>query len=332
MPQQEAIREYIQRLLDTYRPGLEDILAFYDQRIGVLAPDPRLMLIPLDDHLVHRGDGVFETLKFEQSRLYQLDAHIRRMQSSAQAIFVQPPCSWKRVRELTMEVAAAAEAESGLISLFIGRGPGGLGIDFRECLEPSLYIVVRRLHPRPAEVWEQGVTAVKVSTPAKQGYLSQIKSVDYLPNVLMKREAVLQGADFPMCFDEHGYLAEGATENVCLVSRAGEIMVPEFRQALRGTTLMRALELVEGEIPVIFRPVHEHDILEAREVIVLGTSFEAISVVRYNQKPIHDVRPGPVAKRLRESLRQDLIQNGIPLGPERVRSSWSGHCGADTFR
>ena len=313
MPEQVTIQEYIERLLETFRPGLDDILAFYDHRIGAMAPDPRLLLIPLDDHLVHRGDGVFETLKFEHRRLYQVDAHMRRMQSSSQAIYVQPPCSWKRVKELTLQVAAAAESDSGLVSLFIGRGPGGLGIDFRECLEPSLYIVVRRLHPRPAEAWEQGVTAVRVETPAKQGYLSQIKSVDYLPNVLMKREAVLKGADFPLCFDEHGYLAEGATENVCLVSRSGEIVVPEFRQALRGTTLMRALELVEDQMPVVFRPVHEEDILEAREVIVLGTSFDALSVVRYNGRPIHDVRPGPVAGRLRAALQQDLLGNGCPL-------------------
>ncbi|MDZ7760413.1 MAG: aminotransferase class IV [Desulfovermiculus sp.] len=316
MPEQVNTQEYIQRLLDTFRPGLDDILAFYDHRIGVLAPDPRLMLIPLDDHLVHRGDGVFETLKFEHKRLYQLDAHLRRMQSSCQAIYVHPPCSWKRVRELTLEVAAAAGTDSGLISLFIGRGPGGLGIDFRECLEPSLYIVVRKLHSKPAEVWEHGVTAVRVKTPAKQGYLSQIKSVDYLPNVLMKREAVLKGADYPLCFDENGYLAEGATENVCLVTRSDEIVVPEFRQALRGTTLIRALELVDHDFPVVFRPVHEEDILEAREVIVLGTSFDALSVVRYNGQPIHDVRPGPVAKRLRFDLHQDLRRNGHPL-PER---------------
>jgi branched-chain amino acid aminotransferase len=313
VPEQVSTEEYIQRLLNTQRPGLEDILAFYDHRVGVLAPDPRLMLIPLDDHLVHRGDGVFETLKFEQGRMYQLDAHLQRMQGSSQSIYVQPPCSWKRVRELTMEVAASAATASGLVSLFIGRGPGGLGIDFRECLEPSLYIVVRRLHPKPEQFWEQGATAVRVSTPAKQGYLSQIKSVDYLPNVLMKREAVLKGADFPLCFDQHGYLAEGATENVCLVSRSGDIVVPEFRQALRGTTLMRALELADGTMPVVFRPVHEQDILEAREVIVLGTSFDAASIVRYNGQPIHDVRPGPVAQKMRQSLQKDLLENGCPL-------------------
>ncbi|WP_027370460.1 aminotransferase class IV [Desulfovermiculus halophilus] len=313
MPELVSTEDYIQRLLTTSRPGLEDILAFYDHRVGVLAPDPRLMLIPLDDHLVHRGDGVFETLKFEHGRMYQLDAHLQRMQGSSRSIYVQPPCSWKRVRELTLEVAASAGTASGLVSLFIGRGPGGLGIDFRECLEPSLYIVVRRLNPKPKQFWEQGATAVRVTTPAKQGYLSQIKSVDYLPNVLMKREAVLQGADFPLCFDQHGYLAEGATENVCLVSRSGDIVVPEFRQALRGTTLMRALELTEDTMPVVFRPVHEQDILDAREVIVLGTSFDAASIVRYNGQPIHDVRPGPVAERMRQTLQKDLLENGCPL-------------------
>ena len=305
--------QYIQRLLNVYRPGLHDILAFYDHRIGVLAPDPRFLLIPLDDHLVHRGDGVFETLKFEQGRLYQVDAHMQRMQASCAAIYLQPPCSWKRVREVTLEVCAAAQTEQGLVSLFIGRGPGGLSIDFRECVEQSLYIVVRTLHTPSEDKRQEGVTAVRVQIPAKQGYLSQIKSVDYLPNVLMKREAVLQGADYPLCFDEQGFLAEGATENVCLVTQKGDILVPELKQALRGTTLMRALELVGRDLPVIFRPVHEEDILDAREVIVTGTSFDALGVVRYNGKPIHDVRPGPVAERMHRCLQEDLRQTGQPL-------------------
>jgi branched-chain amino acid aminotransferase len=36
-------------------------------------------------------------------------------------------------------------------------------------------------------------------------------------------------------------------------------------------------------------------------------------VVRFNGKPIHDVKPGPVARRIRELLRQDLVETGIPL-------------------
>ena len=60
----------------------------------------------------------------------------------------------------------------------------------------------------------------------------------------------------------------------------------------------------------VFRPISEEEIYEAREVILLGTTLDAMSIVRYNGKPIHDVRPGPVSKRLRELLVRDLEENG----------------------
>jgi branched-chain amino acid aminotransferase len=313
MPSTATTEEYLQALLHRNRPGLHKVLAFYEHRIGLIGTDPRLMYIPLDDHLVHRGDGVFETLKLTGGGLYQVEPHLERMQRSVGAVWLQPPCSWNRVRELILEVARAANTDEGLLTLFIGRGPGGFDVDMRECPEPSLYIVVRQPAQLPEEFWERGATAGRVTIPAKQSYLSGIKCVDYLPNVLMKREATLKGYDFPLCFDERGFLAEGATENVCLVDAAGELAVPEFRHALQGTTLLRALELIRPEIVVRERPVSEEEILEAREVIMLGTTFDAVGVVRYDGRPIHDVRPGPVARRMRELIREDQQRNGTPV-------------------
>jgi len=305
--------EYMEGLLHVPRPGLENVLAFYDHRLDMICRDPRMMVIPLDDHLVHRGDGVFETLKFEHSRVYQLDAHLQRMKGSCEALYLQPPCSWKRVRELMLDTCAAGGQEQGLVTVLIGRGPGGFSIDFRECPESSLYLVVRRFKGYDPEFWERGATAFRVKVPAKQDYLSKVKSVDYLPNVLMKREAVLKGYDYPLCFDEHGFLAEGATENVCLVTQTGELVVPELRQALEGRSLMRSLELLAGEVQIVIRPVEEWEIMEAREVILLGTSFDAVGVVRYNDSPIHDVRPGPMSRRMRQLLQQDLLDNGTRI-------------------
>lgn len=305
--------EYLNKLLNTNRPGLEDILAFYDHRLGIIGKDPRFMLIPLDDHLVHRGDGVFETLKFADSRVYQLDAHLKRMASSCATIYLSPPCSWDRLQELILEVVGQSGSQEGVISVFVGRGPGGMTVDFRECPESSLYIVLRRLPYKPESFWEKGVTAFKALTPTKQSYLSKIKSVDYLPNVLMKREAILQGYDYPFCFDEQGYLAEGATENVCILNSSGQLVIPESRNALMGTTLIRAITLIQDEVPVTYQAVSEADIYKAREVIVLGTTIDAVGVVRFNGQPVHDVRPGPVAKRIRELLINDRINHGIAV-------------------
>ena len=304
---------YLERLIQAPRPGVGEVMAFYDHRVGVIGTDPRLMLLPLDDHMVHRGDGVFETMKFVEHKLYQLDPHVDRLMFSAKSIFLEPPCPWEDMKTMIVDVARAATADQGMVRILLGRGPGGFGIDPRECPKAGLYIVAYALHPRPESAYEKGVTASRCSMPAKRGLMAKIKSVNYLPNVLMKREAVQSGCDYSLCFDDDGFLAEGAVENVCLVDAQGRLVVPELNNALTGTTLMRALDAVEDEMPVIFRQVTEDDVYLAREVILLGTTIDALSVVRFNKKPIHDVRPGPVSKKMRQFLIQDLRENGIAL-------------------
>lgn len=305
--------EYLQALLDAIRPGTEEVLSFYDHRVGVIGTDPTLMLMPWDDHLVHRGDGVFESLKYEGRKLYQLDAHIRRMKISCQAIHLEPPCDWNELKEAIVEVAAAGNEPDGLVRVLLGRGPGGFGIDPYESPVPSLYLVAYRLHKKPEAAFEKGVTAMRTTVPAKQSWMATVKTTNYLPNVMMKREAVNNRVDFPFCFDERGFLAEGATENVALVEESGRLVIPEFTNALAGTTLMRAVDLVKKDMDIIFKGVTEDEILSAREVMMLGTSFDAIGVVRYNKKPIHDARPGPVTKRIRALLKEDLAKNGLPF-------------------
>lgn len=304
---------YLKLLLQAPRPGSSEVLAFYDHRIGVIGTDPRFLLLPLDDHLVHRGDGVFETMKFVGRKLYQLDAHLERLKFSTQSIHLEPPCSWDEMRSMILDVARAAQADQGMVRVLLGRGPGGFGIDPRECPKASLYIVTYNLHPRPESAYAKGVTAARCSVPSKQGLMAKIKSVDYLPNVLMKYEAVQAGCDFTFSFDDHGFVAEGAVENICLVDAGGRLVVPELNNALTGTTLMRALDAVTGDMSILFRPVKEDELYSCREIILLGTTIDALSVVRYNKKPIHDVRPGPVSKRMRQFLLQDLHDNGIAL-------------------
>lgn len=305
--------EYMSRLLSTRRAGERGVLAFYEHRIGAICKDPRLMLMPMDDHLAHRGDGIFESMKFEHGKLYQVDEHLRRMQRSARGIFLDPPCSWDKLREIIFEVARAAETEAGLIRVLMGRGPGGFGIDPSECPVSSLYVIAYTYKDLPASIYENGLTAFRSSIPAKPAYLAKIKNANYIPNVLMRHEAGERGYDLPFSFDDDDYLAEGATENIVLVDSEGTFVIPELTNALTGTTLMRAIDLLKDDMRIEYRRVREDDIYRAREVMVLGTSAECVSVVRFEGQPIHDVRRGPVSEKLKALLSQDLVDNGIPL-------------------
>jgi branched-chain amino acid aminotransferase len=313
MPQLLNTEEYLSRLMSLPRPGEQNILAFYEHRIGAVGRDPRLMLLPLDDHLAHRGDGIFETIKYADGRMYLLGEHLERMQASAGGIYLEPPCPWEEIRALILAVAAAGGEATGQMRVLLGRGPGSFGIDPTESPVSSLYIVAYRFTPKPESWYEKGLKGFRTGIPAKQGYLARIKNANYLPNVLMIREARALGKDVPFCFDEEGYLAESAIANICLVSSDGVLEVPEFTNSLPGTTVKRALKLLDGKVTHRMRRITEADISRASEVLMLGTGPDCVAVVDYEGLSIGGGRQGPMCALLRSLINEDIKNTGTPV-------------------
>ena len=295
------------------RHGAANVTAFYEHRMGAICRDPRLLLVPLDDHMVHRGDAIFESLSFLEGRIIQLDAHLERMKHSAGVLALEPPCPWEEVRRIIIDVAAAGGEPYGGLKVLLGRGCGGLGVDPAECPESSLYMVATRSRPLPETYWQKGLTAAKSAIPAKQEWLARIKSTNYLANALMAREAREKGVDVTFSFDENGFLAEAAIANVAMVDREGRMLMPEFRRALPGTTSLRAMELARAFMPVVLTDITEEILEQASEILVLGTTCECVAVTHYNGKPVGDGRPGPMADRLRHLLHDALVTGGVPF-------------------
>lgn len=301
------------RLMELPREGAANVTAFYEHRMGAICKDARLLLVPLDDHMVHRGDAIFESLTFLEGRIVQLDAHLERMKHSAARLELEPPCPWEEVRSIMLDVAREGGAPYGGLKVLLGRGCGGLGVDPAECPQPSLYIVATKGRPLPESFWQKGLTAARSAVPAKQEWLAQIKSTNYLANALMAKEAREKDVDLTFSFDEDGFLAEAAIANVALVDRQGRMLMPEFRHALPGTTSIRAMELAKAFMPVVITDITEEIVEQASEILVLGTTCECVAVTHYNGKPVGDGRPGPMADRLRHLLHDALVTGGVPF-------------------
>lgn len=79
------------KVQNTPRKAEEFVTAFYEHSIGAICTDAKLLRIPLDDHLVHRGDGCFESLTIAESRILELDAHIARLEHSATRLGIKAP-------------------------------------------------------------------------------------------------------------------------------------------------------------------------------------------------------------------------------------------------
>lgn len=306
-------QDVLDRILALPRPGEENILAFYEHRLGGICRDARLMLIPLDDHLVHRSDGAFETLRYSRGIMYRPEKHLERLRRSATGIGITPPVAWEEIVPIILAVAGAGGEPEGLVRVLLSRGPGGFGIDPAECPVAGLYVAAYR-HPTPADAWYRaGLKGTRASIPAKSGGMAKIKTASYLPNVLMTKEAREKGADVPLSYDEQGFLAESAVASILLVDKEGVVLVPQSEAILPATTVTRALELAGSNLPRDKRPLTEDDVRKAAEILLLGTGPDCVAVTAYEGAPVGDGAEGPVCRELRQLIVEDSLASGTPI-------------------
>lgn len=305
-----------------HRPGYHaDYYAMYSSWWNGITTEPNLMVVPVDDHMVHRGDGLFETFKCVDGAVYNLEAHLARLENGAKAIALQMPWSRGDIRRIIGEVLKAGGRRDALIRIFVSRGPGGHSANPYECPEPLLMVLAIRLpppfmasHPDGARV---GVSAV----PNKEGMFAQVKSVNYLPNVLMKKQAVDAGVDFMLGFDKDGHMTELPTENFGIVTTERVLKVPRPDHILAGTTMGRVLALARDHlVPAgVLAGVEEADVPRAEletaaEMLVFGTSPHVTAVTEFAGRPVGDGKPGPVWRELSRLFEADL-KNPAMLTP-----------------
>ena len=307
-----AVAARCARPVQAYQHGY---FAMYSSEFDGIVTDPRLMLVPVDDHLVHRGDGVFETAKCVGGKIYNLAAHLDRLDHSAIQIQLAPPVDRPTLADLIVQTVRAGNRRDCLIRVLLSRGPGSLGINPLDCPRPGLYVIAYASHPPFLQAHPAGARIITSRVPLKPAFLATIKTVNYLPNALMKLEAAQAGVDFAVNFDEAGHLAEGATENIGLVTGDGLLRLPKPARILAGITMNRVAELAALLVRRgTLRGVERADLARAegyaaREVLIFGTSPDVAPVVEWDGRIIGDGRPGPLALALNELLDKDIREN-----------------------
>jgi branched-chain amino acid aminotransferase len=167
----------------------------------------------------------------------------------------------------------------------------------------------------PEEHYKRGVAIKSSNIPIKRSYFANIKSCNYLPNVLMKKEAVDAGVQYTISIDENGFLGEGSTENVGLVTSELILKLPRFSRILKGTTVTRVAELAESLVlegklkQVVFEDVTVNEAYSGSEILLFGTTFDILPAVIFDGHPIGSGSPGPVYHLLREMLEKDMNSN-----------------------
>ncbi|MGD0078428.1 MAG: aminotransferase class IV, partial [Sedimentisphaerales bacterium] len=144
------------------------------------------------DHGLLYGDGVFEGIRVYNKRVFELEAHIDRLYNSAKGIRLDIPMSRETLIDALHKTVEANGVVDGYIRLVITRGIGSLGLNPFTCETPLVFIIADNIQLYPEELYEKGMKIISATTVRNHPLAipPQIKSMNYLNNILAKIEAL----------------------------------------------------------------------------------------------------------------------------------------------
>lgn len=256
--------------------------AFYSSFLGGVTTEPHHMVVPIDDHMVHRGDAVFEAVKFQDGFVYALDRHLERLEVSAANICLLLPEDRIARVKMILETIRVSGLGSGIVRLFLARGPGSFTTNPFESIGTQTYCAITVGSSPSAEVYARGVRVGLSKISVKEGFFARTKTCNYLPNVLMKKEALDRGLDYVISLDESGFLAEGSTENFALLDKNETLVLPKFDRILRGVTAVRAMELASSiGLKAENRSITTEDVRSAKAAMMMGTTIDILPIASF---------------------------------------------------
>ena len=286
--------------------------AFYSSQLGGIVTDPALMVIPFDDHMVHRGHGIFDTAGLVNGRIYDLEAHLDRFLGSAERSKLKLFGSREEMRDIIIRTTAVSGLRDGAIRYWLSSGPGSLELSPAAGAEPGFFVMIFGGLSYPARWYTEGLRVMTTTYPIKPPLYAITKATNYLPNVLMQMEAKEAGLDNGVFIDEAGFVGESSNMNVAFVTQDGVLRHPKFERVLPGCTSLRLLDLarslasrgVLNGVEVCDIPVA--DARAAREMVLLGSSVKVAPIVEWDGRPIGNGKPGPIAKALLDLMEEDM--------------------------
>lgn len=272
--------------------------------------------VPVLDHGLLYGDGIFEGIRVFGRRIFRLEAHLARFAASAKALALTLPGGVDGVREILMETVRAHGTDDAYIRLILTRGDGQLGIDPGSCPTPRLICIVAQIAIFSPEKLAAGLDLLTSSyrRPAADALDPRVKSLNYLNNALAKLEARQRGGDDALLLNDRGMVAEASVANIFIVRNDVLQTPPATDGALEGITRGCVLELAAGlGIATREATLGRLDLFAAEEAFLTGSGAGLVPVRSLDGRSIGSGNPGPVYEKIRAAFADAAIDLGTPV-------------------
>ncbi len=271
-------------------------------------------VVSVFDHGLLYGDGVFEGIRSYNGLIFKLREHVERLFESAHTIMLRIPLSKTELIDVVKQSVRVNKLHDAYIRLVVTRGEGDLGLDPRKCSRPTVFVIADKIELYPKKLYEQGLQLITVATQRNvpEALNPQIKSLNYLNNILAKIEAINAGYEEAIMLSHSGYVTECTGENIFIVRGKQLLTPPPYIGVLRGITRQTVMDLAQRQrLEVREELLTRHDLFNANECFLTGTAAEIVPVVTIDGRTIGSGKPGPVTKKLQQSFKQLTKTQGV---------------------
>jgi branched-chain amino acid aminotransferase len=280
---------------------------------GAFLPESRALLSFRDTGFVY-GDGVFDTARTFNGKVFRLAQHVDRLFESLTYTRINIQMDRQEIIDTTEEVVARNRAllrpnEDYWVSQRISNGV--MSLDGEPPIQDGATVVIE-CTPLPlrarAGMFRDGIDAViaPLKRVPPEALSPNAKINNYMNPMLAQREvtAIKPGA-WALQLDMNGNVAEGVGCNVFFV-RDGRIITPKVDTILPGITRAVVLELCrDNGLELAEQDISLHTAATASEAFFTSTSLCLCPVRSLNGRSYLG-HAGPVTKRLM-GLFKDLV-------------------------
>jgi branched-chain amino acid aminotransferase len=271
--------------------------------------------ISVFDHGLLYGDGVFEGIRVYNRLIFKLQEHISRLYESAQSIMIRVPLTKNEFIEAIIKTLKENRLDDAYMRIIVTRGDGDLGLDPRKCRgNESVIIIADKIVLYPQKLYKEGMEIITVPTTrnAHEALNPQIKSLNYLNNILAKIEAINSGFEEALMLNDAGYVAECTGDNIFIFKNGELYTPPECMGALSGVTRETVLGIArKTKLPTHEHVFTRHELYVADECFLTGTAAEIIPVVKVDGRIIGSGKPGEMTLSLIAQFRELTKKDGV---------------------
>ena len=259
------------------------------------------------------GDGIFEGIRLYNGVIFKSEDHMERLYNAAKAVKINIPVSKKEMEEIVAESCRKNGLKNGYIRLIVTRGIGDLSLDPDKCEKPEIICIAGDVRLYPEELYQNGMNAITSSQRRNKATIvdPQIKSLNYLNNMLAKIEANRAGAAEAIMLNEDGIVTECTGDNIFIIKN-GIIYTPPIHVGiLDGITRNTVIDICKQmNMPIYEKEFTLFNVYSADECFFTGSAAEIIAVTNVDDRIIGTGKEGEITKKLRDEFKKIREKDG----------------------